>query len=177
VKSCGRPSSVVGRFPSAAPRKARDRLRRWRGGGGPSFASPRAPAHGRRAPPRDDGREFAPARTALRAEVLEARRGHLSFAGGLPTPTELERIIGTNDLVDEFYLSRGLVAAKPVCRLVLRDGGDRARGYATGFMVSPRLLLTNCHVFPNLNEATNALAQFDYTLDIRGADVTPVQFR
>jgi len=142
----------------------------------PSLRRGRRPT-GAGAPPRDDGREFAPARTALRAEVLEARRGHLSFAGGLPTPTELERIIGTNDLVDEFYLSRGLVAAKPVCRLVLRDGGDRARGYATGFMVSPRLLLTNCHVFPNLNEATNALAQFDYTLDIRGADVTPVQFR
>jgi endonuclease G len=117
------------------------------------------------------------ARAELHPEVIAARRGHLSFAGVLPTPTELERIIGTNDLVDEFYLSRGLVAAQPVCRLVLRDGGDRARGYATGFMISPRLLLTNCHVFPNREEAANAVAQFDYTLDIRGGDVAPVQFR
>ena len=35
-------------------------------------------------------------------------------------------------------------------------------GYGTGFLVSPRLLLTNQHVLPTLAHAKNSLAEFNY---------------
>ena len=90
---------------------------------------------------------------------LTERAAHLSFAGATPSPTEFERMIGTNDLVDEFYLERALVAAKPICRLVLRNPAGREIAWATGFMVSPRLILTNWHVFPTAADAQNAIAE------------------
>jgi endonuclease G len=105
-----------------------------------------------------------------------ARRANLSFAGAVPSKSELERAIGTNDLVDDPYLVRALVAARPVCRLVLRDPASGRRGFATGFMVAPRLLLTNWHVFEEARAAIGAVAQFEYKLDIRGDEVVPVEF-
>ncbi len=104
----------------------------------------------------------------LTAEALSKRAVGLRAYGLEPSPTELERMIGTNDLVDEFYLERALLAARPVCRLVARNASGHERGYATGFMVSPRLLLTNWHVFRTKDEAEYGLAEFDYKLDIRG---------
>jgi endonuclease G len=96
------------------------------------------------------------------------RAANLSFAGAKPSATELERLIGNNDLVDEFYLQRALVAAQPVMRIILRDPAGRERGWATGFLVSPRLLLTNWHVFPTSGETGNAIAEANYKLDIAG---------
>src|SRR5690606_15015192 len=55
-----------------------------------------------------------PTGAAIRPDRDRAR--HLEFGGARPTDTELERIIGdSNDLVDEFYLERALLAARPVC--------------------------------------------------------------
>src|SRR5262245_14689529 len=88
-----------------------------------------------------------------RSRELRARVAHLGFAGARPTATEFERILLTDDLVDQPYLDRALIAARPVARLVLRDASDREVGYATGVMVSPNLLLTNWHVFPTEGDA------------------------
>lgn len=101
-------------------------------------------------------------------EIAAARRQHLAFGGNEPTDLERERIMGKNDLVDGFYLQRALVAAQPVCRIVLRSQAGREIGYATGFKISPNLLMTNWHVFPNRDDARNAVAEFGYTLDICG---------
>jgi len=108
--------------------------------------------------------------------ALAKRAANLTFAGAKPTTTELERLIGTNDLVDEFYLQRALVAAAPVMRITLRDAAGRERGWATGFMVSPRLLLTNWHVFPNVAETSNAIAEAHYVLDIAGNPAPSYRF-
>jgi len=126
--------------------------------------------------PDTTGMRVSPVVTRSAANV-SARRANLRFAGAKPTRTELERTIGTNDLVDEFYLERALAAARPVCRLIVRTGTGKVEGYATGVMVSPDLLLTNWHVFPTAADAANSLAEFDYTLDIRGDDVPSHQFR
>lgn len=75
---------------------------------------------------------------------------------------EYERILGTNDLVDENWLERAKVAAQPVCRLEMQNGK------ATGVMISPDLLLTNWHVFKELDDARGCLAQFNYRLDYSG---------
>ena len=108
--------------------------------------------------------------------LLAKRAANLAFAGAKPSMTELERLIGNNDLVDEFYLQRALVAARPVMRITLRDTAGRERGWATGFMVSPRLLLTNCHVFPIREETTNAIAEAHYVLDIAGNPAPSYRF-
>jgi endonuclease G len=70
--------------------------------------------------------------------------------------------MGTDDLVDEFYLERALIAAQPVCRISIRSPSGHERGCATGFMISPRLLLTNEHVFGSADEAEPSIAEFNY---------------
>jgi endonuclease G len=99
---------------------------------------------------------------------LAARSSFLGEGGARPSPTELERIMGSNDLVDEFYFDRALLTAMPVCRVIIRSPSGHVRGYATGFMVSPRLLLTNEHVFGSADEAAPSLAEFNYRLDVAG---------
>ncbi|PZR73687.1 MAG: hypothetical protein DLM73_10035 [Chthoniobacterales bacterium] len=113
--------------------------------------------------------------TAKRARAssdTRKRRSFLSEGGARPSETELERLIGTNDLVDQFYLERALVAAQPVARISIRSSLGHERGCATGFMVSPRLFLTNEHVFPTAEEAASSTVEFNFRLDIAG-DPTP----
>ncbi len=105
---------------------------------------------------------------SLPAERLAKRTRALTSDGVTPSKLEFERILGSNDLVDLNYLERGLQVARAVCRIILIGPGGGDRGYATGFMVSPRLLLTNHHVFPSLVEADGAIAEFNYELDILG---------
>ncbi|MSP14191.1 MAG: hypothetical protein EXR62_14695 [Chloroflexi bacterium] len=121
-----------------------------------------------------------PQRSIPPAPVSDAslikRAANLSFAGAKPSTTEFERLMGNNDLVDEFYLQRTLVAARPVMRIILRDAAGRERGWATGFMVAPRLLLTNWHVFPTAEETGNAIAEAHYVLDIAGNPAPSYRF-
>ncbi len=113
--------------------------------------------------------DFIPARPRSSSEPQLARRkSFLGESGAKPSATELERIMGSNDLVDEFYFERALLAALPVCRIVIRSPGGHVRGHATGFMISPRLLITNAHVFGRADEAAPSLAEFNYRLDVAG---------
>ncbi|HEY3310235.1 MAG TPA: DNA/RNA non-specific endonuclease [Anaerolineales bacterium] len=115
----------------------------------------------RPAPPSAAGQPLQPADLANRQDFL-------SFGDVTPSPVEYERLLGTNDLVDEFYLERALLSANPVCRLSIRESSGHERGCATGFMISPRLLLTNHHVFGSADEAAPSIAEFNYRLDIAG---------
>jgi endonuclease G len=108
--------------------------------------------------------------------ALAKRTANLAFGGAQPSATELERLIGSNDLVDEFYLQRALIAAQPVMRITLREPSGGERGWATGVMVSPRLLLTNWHVFPQLADTVNAVAEAHYVLDIAGNPAPSYRF-
>jgi len=99
---------------------------------------------------------------------LAQRVAFLSRGGARPTEEELERVMGSNDLVDEFYLERALLSALPVCRLGIRDSSGHERGSATGFMISPRLLITNEHVFGSAEEAKPSIAEFNYRLNVAG---------
>ena len=118
---------------------------------------------------KDRPRDVPPAALARRAAFL-------SLGGARPTDTELERLMGTDDLVDEFYLERALVAARPVCRISIRAPSGHERGCATGFMISPRLLLTNEHVFGSAEEAEPSIAEFNYRFDIAGRPEPSYQF-
>lgn len=80
----------------------------------------------------------------------------------------LERIIGGNDLMPINYLDRGVDAAKSVGRISVVNENGQTIGFGTGFMVSPRLLLTNNHVLPNAQTAAKSFVRFNYQLDRDG---------
>ncbi|HET7234293.1 MAG TPA: DNA/RNA non-specific endonuclease [Longimicrobium sp.] len=110
------------------------------------------------------------------AEVLANRAAFLPRGGAHPSKAEFERLLGTNDLLDEFYLERALLAAHPVCRISIRADSGHERGCATGFMVSPRLLLTNHHVFGLADEAAPSLAEFNFRFDVAGRPEASFRF-
>ncbi|MFJ7936477.1 DNA/RNA non-specific endonuclease [Sporosarcina sp. NPDC096371] len=96
-----------------------------------------------------------PERVALRKSLIDPRDG-----------LAIERIIGQSDLFPISYLEAGLQAAKPVCRIVIRDRLGRVLGHATGFLVSPSLVLTNNHVLESYDSAQYSVAQFNYEVDL-----------
>lgn len=73
-----------------------------------------------------------------------------------------ERLIGgINDIVDVTFMKIGLEVSKTVCRL----NYGRGTGFGTGFLVSPRLLMTNFHVLKDKASAANTVAEFNYEND------------
>lgn len=74
----------------------------------------------------------------------------------------LERIINTADFVDIRFLEAGVAAARAVGRVDIRDQAGKLVGYGTGSLVSPRLLLTNHHVLPEVDVAKVSSIEFDF---------------
>ena len=81
---------------------------------------------------------------------------------GLPPEAAFERILGTNDLMGVAFLDEGLRVSRTIARIWVNVSGGQAAAFATGFMVSPRLLMTNHHVLENASSARNSLAEFNY---------------
>jgi V8-like Glu-specific endopeptidase len=79
----------------------------------------------------------------------------------------LERIIEENDLISSRFLPMGAAVARAVGRITIRQGG-RNLGSATGFLVSPELLLTNHHVFETEAMATESFVEFDFFERLNG---------
>ena len=86
----------------------------------------------------------------------------------------MERIIGeTRDFLSVEFLAKAIKASRCVGRIVTKL--DRGRvSYGTGFLVSPRLLLTNYHVLPSDQDALQSAVEFDYQLDLLGSP-QPIQ--
>src|SRR5882724_4640568 len=80
-----------------------------------------------------------------------------------------ERILGGNDLMPVAYLLRGAIAARAVARVDLGGGS-----FGTGFLIAPRVLITNNHVLPDKGTAARALAHFHYEVDLNDTPVGPV---
>lgn len=87
----------------------------------------------------------------------------------------LERIIGRNELLGVQYLDGGLAASRSVGRVLIRRGA-RILGMGTGFLVSPRLLMTNNHVLPTPQSAQGGLVQFNYQFGVDGRPLASVSF-
>jgi len=87
-----------------------------------------------------------------------------------------ERIISGNDLQDVNYLARGARAARAIARIVIRTPSGQLAGYGTGFLIAPRVLITNHHVLETDASAARSQAQFEYEVDIDGRPLTPVTF-
>jgi endonuclease G len=97
---------------------------------------------------------------------FDTRRASLMRAGELQAqgrlPVFIERKIGpTLDWFANPPSEAARTAGRPVARVVVSaDPGVEAQGFATGFLISPSVLLTNWHVFPDASAARTAGANF-----------------
>ena len=104
----------------------------------------------------------------LTKEVLDGVHGRLAkevvpVHGRQSDSSVPERLLGRDDLVDYAFLERAVAAGSPVGRLVM--DGDGTTEFATGFLVSLRVLMTNQHVLPDRETAERGRAEFDVTVD------------
>lgn len=113
---------------------------------------------------------------ALSKTEIDKRKAAISKMSSEPnTEFALERVIGENDSVYSNYVEILAEVKRKVCRIVMKKDG-RINGYATGFLVSSRLLLTNWHVFNSADDARQSELQFEYEYDFAGSIKTPVSF-
>ncbi|MFC8920416.1 trypsin-like peptidase domain-containing protein [Streptomyces sp. NPDC057116] len=88
----------------------------------------------------------------------------------LTAPAAYERILGlSKELQAWSFLPRGARAARTVARISARENG-RELPIGTGFLVSPRLLMTNHHVLPDAASTQQCLVEFDAQVTV---DNTP----
>ena len=93
------------------------------------------------------------------------------------TPDILERIIKANELMKVSFLYKGASVAKTVGRVIVKESSTRTLGHGTGFMVSPRLLLTNNHVLESKLLAKNSLIEFNYRENFFGDITASIKFK
>jgi endonuclease G len=92
----------------------------------------------------------------MRQARFSAREAVLAQAAGLRSqgqlPVFIERKIGpTLDFLSAAPSEAARKAGRPVARIVSSvDPHVQAEGFASGFLISPRLLMTNWHVFPDI---------------------------
>ena len=91
-------------------------------------------------------------------------------------PRSLERVLGTNDLIGIRFFDQGMNVSRAVARVQIHDQQGRSVGYGTGFLVSPRLFLTNNHVLDSAEAASASQAEFNFQEDAAGAMQTSEVF-
>ena len=101
------------------------------------------------------------------AKNLINRKKNIESNAPEPTDFALERAIGKNDAVYSNFIDLIVESKKKVGRIIIKNG-VKLEGYATGFMVSENLLLTNHHVFKNRASVMNSVVEFYYEYDFNG---------
>jgi len=114
-----------------------------------------------------------PKRLKLRMERLGTAASRATESMQLASPSlvqkvGLERVIGKPDFLGINFLELALAVARFVGRVHIRSSPARTAGFGTGFMVSPRLLLTNNHVLRSRADALHSEIEFDYQYDRNG---------
>ncbi|MCC6971520.1 MAG: trypsin-like peptidase domain-containing protein, partial [Phycisphaerales bacterium] len=89
----------------------------------------------------------------------------------------LERQIGQNNQMSVAFLEAGALAARTVGRMLVDVSFGAPAEYGTGFLVSPRLLLTNHHVLESPAVARNSAVEFGFEQDVAGRLRRGVVFR
>ncbi|MDT7827782.1 S8 family serine peptidase [Pricia sp. S334] len=79
----------------------------------------------------------------------------------------LERINGEANFQDIRIVRRIVELSRAVGRITTNSRLGNT-GYGTGFLIAPNLILTNNHVLPDPQVASNSTIQFDYELDQHG---------
>jgi V8-like Glu-specific endopeptidase len=80
----------------------------------------------------------------------------------------LEKIFGENTLRPIAFLARGLEVSRSVTYVSVTSGGQRWSG--TGFMVTPKLAMTNNHVISDAGQLPGVVVRFNYQQDMLGRD-------
>jgi len=113
----------------------------------------------------------------LDGPVRAAQRKQM-IAETAPDPVDAyERYIGKNDLLPINYLSIGYMKSKAVGRLRYTDLSSNGMAMATGFLISPDLILTNHHVFQGKELFKDALIDFDYAYDAGGQEMPKIVYQ
>lgn len=126
-----------------------------------------------------------PRRVALRTQrilsqpaVVEAlgtaQGGALESLGTVETQF-LERIIGGSNLLGIAFLEVGSTVSHTVGRIHI-NSQFQTLGFGTGFLVSPRLLLTNNHVLPSRESALFSVVEFHFQNGVDGRPLTTHTF-
>ena len=122
--------------------------------------------------------ERAPASEAEPA-VVQRRLAHALAEGPLGSGAadlSVERILYGGDHLNVSFLERGMTAADAVARVEICDEEGQVVGHGTGFMVSPRLLLTNHHVLRSAESAASSWVDFRHELDALGRPAEATTF-
>jgi endonuclease G len=113
----------------------------------------------------------------LGANVNLMKRKEMIFAKGFePTEFAYERAIGNNDSLYSNFTELIALTKRKVGRIIIKEE-NKLIGYATGFMVSNCLLLTNWHIFKSKEMAEESEVHFFYEYDAQGHPVSPVIFK
>ncbi|MBL0884078.1 MAG: DNA/RNA non-specific endonuclease [Chitinophagaceae bacterium] len=123
----------------------------------------------------DSDQVSAPVTEISPEENLQKRKVMLEAIRSEPPEFAYERAIGKNDSVYSNFIDLLDVSKKKVARVVIKEG-NKAIGFATGFMVSPELMLTNWHVFKSKADVRESEIQFQYELDSNGRPKPSVSF-
>lgn len=111
------------------------------------------------------------AKRAIRLGVSAARATELMAPGVVsqdPADLGFERVLGRKDFLPFDYFERGIRAARSVGRVVIRSGGAIA-GFGTGFLIAPRVLITNNHVLGSASDASGSLIEFNFQRRLDGS--------
>lgn len=100
----------------------------------------------------------------------------VSPSGRSPILTLYERIIAQNDLLGAAFLLQGAQVSRSVGRIVVRAPSGRPLHMGTGFLVSPRLIMTNNHVIATQAEAAPSIVEFNFYVQPDGHTATPIVF-
>jgi V8-like Glu-specific endopeptidase len=81
-----------------------------------------------------------------------------------------ERVLGrANEMVHVHFLERGITACRSVARVSrVSRGSGRLQRLSSGFLISPRLFVTNHHVLRTAAFAADCIAEFDVEYDVMG---------
>jgi endonuclease G, mitochondrial len=109
-------------------------------------------------------------------ENMKMRKSLLKTSSLEPEEFAFERAIGKNDSVYSNFVELIHHAKSKVGRIVIKKG-IKQKGFATGFMVSENLLLTNWHVFKTIEDVADSEVQFNYEYNTEGNAKVPISFK
>jgi endonuclease G len=109
-------------------------------------------------------------------DTLRRRIAQALGEGSDAAQLAVDRLVTGIDQLNVNYLERGMIAADAVGRIEVRNGDSAVVGNATGFMISPRLLVTNHHVLPTADDAAQSWVHFRSEFDALGRPVEPCVF-
>jgi endonuclease G len=113
---------------------------------------------------------------------VDLRREMISATATEDVADAFERYIGSNDLLPINYLLSGYLHGRAVGRVKYFDKREGKTATATGFMISPTLLMTNHHVFPVADLPSfqtlveDPTIEFGYEFDLDGVLTEPVVY-